>query len=108
MNTMDKVFASEIKQILEQARQKAYSATAFAMIEGYWLMGKRIVEQEQQGKQRAEYGQELINNLSASLGKGYGPRMLRDIRQFYLSFADEKDLAHTCAKLNSMGLKNRI
>lgn len=93
-------FIAEIKAILEQARQKAYSATAFAMIEGYWLMGKRIVEQEQQGKQRAEYGQELLKKLSANLGKGYGPRMLRDIRQFYLSFADEKDLAHMCAKLN--------
>lgn len=93
-------FIADIKQILEKARQKAYSATAFAMIEGYWLMGRRIVEQEQQGKQRAEYGTELINNLSVVLGKGFGPRMLRDIRQFYLTFSDEKDLAHTCAKLN--------
>lgn len=93
-------FIIDIKQILEQARQKAYSATAFAMIEGYWFMGKRIVEQEQRGKQRAEYGTELLKNLSLSLGKGFGPRMLRDIRQFYLTFADEKDLARMCAKLN--------
>jgi predicted nuclease of restriction endonuclease-like (RecB) superfamily len=100
MNTMDKVFASEIKQILEQARQKAYSATAFAMIEGYWLMGKRIVEQEQQGKQRAEYGQELLKNLSADLGKGFSTRTLREIRQFYLFFPDLKDLANTFANLS--------
>ena len=53
MQSFDKGFIADIKQILEQARQKAYSATAFAMIEGYWLMGQRIVEQEQQGKQRA-------------------------------------------------------
>jgi predicted nuclease of restriction endonuclease-like (RecB) superfamily len=92
-------FIAEVKTILEQARQKAYSATAFAMTEGYWLMGKRIVEQEQQGKQRAEYGAELLNNLSTALGKGFSPRMLRDIRQFYLSFPDLQDLAHTCAKL---------
>lgn len=100
MKNIENGFVEEIRRILDQARQKAYSATAFAMIEGYWLMGKRIVEQEQQGKTRAEYGKELLNNLSAALGKGYGPRMLRDIRQFYLTFSEEKDLAHTCAKLN--------
>lgn len=93
-------FVTEIKQILEQARQKAYSSVAFAMIEGYWLMGKRIVEQEQKGKNRAEYGNELINNLSAALGKGFSARTLREIRQFYTTFSDLKDLAHKCAKLN--------
>lgn len=93
-------FVTEIKQILEQARQKAYSSVAFAMIEGYWLMGKRIVEQEQKGKNRAEYGNELINNLSAALGKGFSARTLREIRQFYTTFSDIKDLAHKCAKLN--------
>ncbi len=100
MENNENHFIADVKQILEQARQKAYSATAFAMIEGYWLMGKRIVEHEQQGKARAEYGTELLNNLSAALGKGFGSRMLRDIRQFYLTFSEEKDLAHTCAKLN--------
>jgi predicted nuclease of restriction endonuclease-like (RecB) superfamily len=93
-------FIAEVKHILEQARQKAYSATAFAMIEGYWLMGQRIVEQEQQGKQRAEYGQELLKNLSAALGKGFSTRTLREIRQFYLTFPDLPDLANTFAKLN--------
>jgi len=99
-SSADTSFITEVKQILEQARQKAYSATALAMIEGYWLMGERIVQQEQQGKQRAEYGTELINGLSLALGKGFSPRMLRDIRQFYITFPDFQDLAHTCAKLN--------
>lgn len=90
-------FIADVKNILEQSRQKAYSATAFAMVEGYWLMGQRIVEQEQQGKQRAGYGQELLKSLSAALGKGFSPRMLRDIRQFYLTFPDLQDLAHACA-----------
>jgi predicted nuclease of restriction endonuclease-like (RecB) superfamily len=70
------------------------------MIEGYWFMGKRIVEQEQNGKQRAEYGTELLAKLSEALGKGFSSRMLRDIRQFYLTFSDVEDLAHMCAKLN--------
>ena len=46
-------FIADVKQIIEQAREKAYSATAVAMVDGYWLAGKRIVEEEQQGKERA-------------------------------------------------------
>ena len=95
-----KQFIDDIKQILEQARQKAYSATATAMIEGYWLMGERIVEEEQEGKHRAEYGKELFNRLSEELGKGFSARTLRDYRQFYLTFPKWEDLAHVCANLN--------
>jgi len=62
------------------------------MIEAYWLIGKRIVEEEQQGKNRAEYGQEKIKTLSEELqsefGRGFGERILRDFRQFYLTFKD--------------------
>lgn len=90
----------DIRQILEQARQKAYKATASAMIEGYWLMGKRIIEEEQGGKERADYGKEILNRLSSELGKGFGARTLRDYRQFYLTFPKWEDLAHTCAKLS--------
>ena len=49
-------FIHEIKQIVTEARQKAYPAINSAMVEAYWLMGKRIVEEEQQGKERADYG----------------------------------------------------
>ncbi|HOG19150.1 MAG TPA: DUF1016 N-terminal domain-containing protein [Salinivirgaceae bacterium] len=62
-------FIEDIKQILAQVRQKAYSATAFSMIEAYWQIGRRIVEQEQEGRDRADYGKEIINRLSAELGK---------------------------------------
>lgn len=95
-----KKFIDDIKQILEQARQKAYSAAASAMIEAYWLMGKRIVEEEQDGKERAEYGKEIFTRLSTELGIGYSARTLRDYRQFYLTFPKWEDLAHACAKLN--------
>ncbi len=95
-----KQFIDDIKQILEQARQKAYSATATAMIEGYWLMGKRIVEEEQDGNHRAAYGKEMFTRLSEELGKGFSARTLRDYRQFYLTFPKWEDLAHACAKLN--------
>lgn len=83
---------NDIRQILEQARQKAYSAVNTAMVEAYWLTGKRIVEEEQNGQQRATYGKEIIKKLAAeltfSLGKGFSERSLREFRQFYLLFSD--------------------
>ena len=54
METLQKCII-DIKQILLQAQQKAYQATAFAMIEGFWRIGRRIVEEEQQGSIRANY-----------------------------------------------------
>ena len=62
------------------------------MIETYWNIGKRIVEEEQSGKERAEYGEEIINNLSTQLthayGKGFSSRYLRSFRRFYLLIDD--------------------
>lgn len=62
------------------------------MVEAYWEIGRRIVEEEQNGKERAEYGKEILQNLSKELteefGKGYSYRTLREIRQFYLMFSD--------------------
>jgi hypothetical protein len=60
------------------------------MVQAYWLIGREIVEVEQQGARRAGYGDELIERLAGrvahQLGKGFGPRTLRRTRQFYLSF----------------------
>lgn len=68
-------FHAEIKNILEQARGKAYSAVNAAMVEAYWLIGRRIVEEEQLGQHKAQYGTRLIEDLSAALtaefGKGF-------------------------------------
>ncbi len=51
-----KPFFNDIRAILQQARQKAYTAVNFAMVEAYWQIGKRIVQEEQHGEARAEYG----------------------------------------------------
>ena len=99
METLQKCII-DIKQILLEAREKAYQATAFAMIEGFWLIGERIVKEEQQGNVRANYGEQIIAQLSKELGKGFSERTLRDYRKFYLLFPEQKDLAHTCAKLS--------
>ena len=98
MDTLQKCI-TDIKQILLQAQQKTYQATAFAMIEGFWRIGRRIVEEEQQGSIRANYGEQVIAQLSKELGKGFSERTLRDYRRFYLLFPDQDNLAHMCAKL---------
>lgn len=62
------------------------------MIETYWRVGRRIVEEEQRGKERAEYGEQLINHLSARLtheyGAGFSARYLRAFRKFYILMPD--------------------
>ena len=96
-------YINEIKRILKNARQKAYTAVNSAMVEAYWKIGRRIVEEEQNGKERAEYGKEILQNLSKELteefGKGYSYRTLREIRQFYLMFSDFEKWRTVSAKL---------
>ena len=65
-------FIQEIKQIITHARQKAYAAINSSMVEAYWQMGKRIVEQEQLGNARADYGTQLLKLLSRELTKEFG------------------------------------
>lgn len=80
----------DIRDILLGARKRAVTAVNFAMVESYWKTGKRIVEEEQHGAERAEYGTALIKNLAerltAEFGKGMDERELRKMRQFYISF----------------------
>jgi len=83
-------FYDSIAEILRSARANAYRAVNFVMVEAYWNVGRRIVEEEQKGHERAEYGASLINNLAGKLsvefGKGYDASNLWNFRQFYLAF----------------------
>ncbi|MDQ3847027.1 MAG: PDDEXK nuclease domain-containing protein, partial [Bacteroidota bacterium] len=80
----------EIKTILEEARQSAYRAVNFAMVQAYWEIGRRIVEQEQAGNVKAAYGKGLLKELSqkltADFGKGFTETNLKYFRQFYITF----------------------
>ena len=80
----------DIQFILESARNRAYSAINTSMIEAYWQVGKRIVEEEQLGNAKAIYGVSLIKNVSKQLtisfGKGYSETNIKYFRQFYLVF----------------------
>ena len=88
----NKTFISDIRNIIIEARHKAYSAINTAMVEAYWLTGKRIVEEEQGGKERADYGKQILKELSAELtkefGKGFSVGSLYYYRQFYTTFPD--------------------
>ena len=80
----------QVREILLAARQKAYRSIGSVMVEAYWEIGKRIVEDEQEGEERAQYGKATLESLSAKLteefGKGFDVRNLRYMRSFYLKF----------------------
>ena len=79
---------NDVRTIIDDGRKLAYGAVNSAMIETYWKIGQRIVEEEQQGKERADYGKNLIDALARQLshdyGKGFSARYLRSFRKFYL------------------------
>ena len=89
---IESAFISDIKRIVDEGRRIAYGAVNAVMIETYWHIGRRIVEQEQKGEKRAEYGTQLIEMLSDELthtyGKGFSGRYLRAFRQFFLVVPD--------------------
>ena len=78
---------SDIRSIIDGARQTAVRSVDFCRVQMYWQLGRRIFEEEQQGKDRADYGTYLIRNLAAQLepeyGSGFGTRQLERARQFY-------------------------
>lgn len=91
---ISKEFIGDIHQIIEEGRLQANIAAGKAALATYWNIGRRIVEEEQKGNSRAEYGSQLIAGLADSLkekygiGAGYGKRNLAYYRQFYLAFND--------------------
>lgn len=88
-HTIEKLY-EEIKQIIEGSRDRVYRTANFEMVKAYWNIGRLIVEEEQQGRERAEYGKDLIRQLSKKLtsgfGKGYTETNLKYMRQFYSRF----------------------
>jgi len=81
---------SAITQQIEQARGQVRQAVNTAMVQSYWEIGRLIVEHEQQGNRRAEYGKQQLKQLSQQLterlGKGFDVTNLRNMRQFYHAF----------------------
>ncbi len=80
----------QIRSILNEARSSAYRSINFTMVQAYWRIGMLIIEHEQDGKSRAEYGKAVLEDLSKKLtiefGKGFSVQNLRYMRQFYRLF----------------------
>jgi len=103
----DRVYLGLVEDLgglLEAARRSTARAINFVMTATYWEIGRRIVEFEQGGKERAEYGDELISRLSADLsarfGRGFGPVNLSTMKKFYLTWTGQ-DILQTPSEKSS-------
>lgn len=86
----EKFLVNDLKTIVSKARSKAFAAVNYSLVERNWRIGKRIVEEEQNGEARAEYGKYIIEVASAALteefGKGFSETNIRTFRKFFLIF----------------------
>lgn len=86
----EKLFVSDLKSIAGETRRQAYHAADRLLVVRNWLIGWRIVEQEQKGKERAGYGKRVLELASQSLteeyGKGFGLTSIKNMRSFYIKF----------------------
>ena len=94
MGKINEEFLQNIAEILKNAKNKAKTAVNLSMVYAYYEIGRRIVEEEQHGENRAEYGKYLIKELSAYLtknfGKGFSVTNLKQMRQFYLVYVNDQ------------------
>ncbi len=99
-----------VKNVLHQAQGSSYRTVNSIMVVAYWHVGKLIVEEEQSGKHKAEYGKALLQGLSDRLNKefkgGYSIQNLRSFRQFYLTFPEIRSTVWSEFK-NVKGLANK-
>lgn len=87
---------NEVREIIATARQNAVRSVDFSRVQMYWQIGRRILEEEQKGKERADYGAYLLKNLAQKLepeyGSGFSYRQLNFCRQFYRMYPIENAL----------------
>lgn len=95
MNVLENPLYSKVAALLEQARKQVVTAVNLTMVHTYFEIGRTIVEDEQQGELRAEYGKQVLKELSVKLkerfGKGFSEQNLRNMRQFFLVYQDRAD-----------------
>ena len=91
---------SDLVHLIEQGRKTAVRYVNTALVATYWMIGRRIVEYEQKGKKRAEYGKALLKNLSEDLtkriGRGFSEDNLEAMRRFYLTY--KTDISETVSR----------
>jgi hypothetical protein len=85
-----RVVLEAITELLQSAKRTWARAANAIMTAVYWEIGRRVIKYEQQGEERAAYGEKLLERLSADLGKRFGLINLRQIRRFYLEWPDTR------------------
>ena len=92
----NKIIFQQVAELLQNARQQVLRTVNSTMTLTYFEIGRIIVEEEQNGKDRAEYGKKLLKSLSQQLtkefGKGFSIRNLEFIRKFYLTYSNSEAL----------------
>ena len=103
-------FYDDVRSILQTARNSAYKSVNSIMSKAYWDIGKRIVEQEQNGTDRAKYGDYIIRKLSKDLsgefGTGFSIANLPNCRQFYRTYPKDSIGYTACSQLSWSHLRN--
>lgn len=91
-NDEDNMLVNDLRSIVSKARSKAFAAVNYSLVERNWRIGQRIVEEEQNGESRAEYGKHVIEVASAALtkefGKGFSETNIMNFKKFYLKFKE--------------------
>lgn len=91
-NDEDNMLVNDLRSIVSKARSKAFAAVNYSLVERNWRIGQRIVEQEQNGASRAEYGKHVIEVASAALTeefrKGFSETNIMNFKKFYLKFKE--------------------
>ena len=91
-NDEDNMLVNDLRSIVSKARSKAFAAVNYSLVKRNWRIGQRIVEQEQNGASRAEYGKHVIEIASAALteefGKGFSETNIMNFKKFYLKFKE--------------------
>lgn len=104
-NDEDNLLVNDLRSIVSKARSKAFAAVNYSLLERNWRIGQRIVEQEQNGATRAEYGKHVIEVASAALteefGKGFSYTNIANYKRFYLTFNDLQILQTVSEEFNN-------
>ena len=101
----DNMLVNDLRSIVSKARSKAFAAVNYSLVERNWRIGQRIVEEEQNGASRAEYGKHVIEVASAALteefGKGFSYTNIANYKRFYLTFNDLQILQTVSEEFNN-------
>lgn len=104
-NDEDNMHVNDLRSIVSKARSKAFAAVNYSLVERNWRIGQRIVEQEQNGASRAEYGKHVIEIASAALteefGKGFSYTNIANYKRFYLTFNNLQILQTVSEEFNN-------